>query len=83
MFIHGGVSDENEVLGDSFLYSLNSQKWYNCSLEEDSPLPKLCCHTSCLVLPSEQRYSNKLNIYKLTEVRQTRNYKKVINIFHY
>ncbi len=80
MFIHGGISDDNEILGDSYLYNINSQKWYACSIDEESPNPRLCFHTSCLILSSEQKYNPKLNIYKLTDSRVQRRLDKKVKI---
>jgi len=81
MFIHGGVSDENEVLGDSFLFSLTNHKWYACSIDEECTIPKLCNHKSALVLPSEQKYNSKMTIYKLNDYRPLRHARKVIYTF--
>jgi len=81
MFIHGGVSDEDEILGDCFLYSIIPQKWIACSINEETPGPKLCNHTIALVLPGEQKYNPKLSLYKLTEMRLARRGELRVSIF--
>jgi len=69
MFVHGGISEEDEFLGDCALYSIINQKWSSLTINEDTPGPILANHTCCLILPSEQKYSPKLNLYKLPEMR--------------
>jgi len=72
MFVHGGISDDDEILGDSYIYTIPTQKWSVCHINTDSPFPTLCHHTIELILPAEQKYNQKLTIYKLTETRVAR-----------
>ncbi len=69
MFVHGGMTDDDEILGDSAVFSIVPQKWYNLTVSEDTLSPALSSHTCCLVLPNEQRFNPKLIFYKLPELR--------------
>ncbi len=79
MFIHGGITDEDEILGDCCVYSIIPGKWYSCTVNEETPGPVICHHTICLILPSEQKYNPKLSIYKLTEMRVARRGEKRVS----
>lgn len=82
MFVHGGISEEDEYLNDCHLLSFNPLKWFQCSISTGIDSPTLAWHSACLVLPSEQSFNPKMNIYKLPEIgigrRQTM---KVKNYF--
>lgn len=68
MLIHGGISEDEEYLNDVYLLQFTPLKWVSVSLNTESENPTLAWHACCLVLPSEQMFSPKLNIYKLPEV---------------
>ena len=78
MFVHGGISDDEEILSDCCLYSIQSQKWSICAINEETPAPRLYGHTMILALQDEQRYNPKLNIYKFAEIRAS---KKGLKVF--
>ena len=70
MLIHGGISENNQVLGDCFFLNLNlSQlKWGACPMYKNIQGPRLYGHTSVLVLPKEYYTSNKISIFNYPEV---------------
>ena len=65
IFIHGGITDNNEVLNDCHLLNLNPLKWMKVSLNKNSRIssPKLYGHTACVVVPKQYLLSHKFNIY--------------------
>jgi len=67
IFIHGGVSEEEEFLNDSFCLNLNPLKWLTLPIADEANAPVLAFHTACLVLPSEIANNPKLNILKYPE----------------
>jgi len=70
MLIHGGINENNQVLGDCSFLNLNiSQlKWGVCQINRNTPGPRLYGHSSALVLPKEFLASNKLSIFNYPEV---------------
>ena len=70
MFIHGGINDNNQVLGDCYFLNLtlSQLKWGTCPINRNTPSPRLYGHSSALVLPKEYYTSNKLNIFNYPEV---------------
>ena len=70
MLIHGGIRENNQVLGDCYYLnlSLSQLKWGVCPNVRSTPSPRLYGHTSALVLPKEYYISNKLNIFNYPEV---------------
>ena len=70
MLIHGGIRENNQVLGDCYYLnlSLSQLKWGVCPNVSSTPSPRLYGHTSALVLPKEYYISNKLNIFNYPEV---------------
>ena len=68
MFVHGGISEDDEYLDDCHLLNFSPLKWNSCIINLDCKYPSLAWHSACLVLPSEQMFNPKLNIYKLPEV---------------
>ena len=68
IFIHGGLSEDNEVLGDCHVLSLNPYKWITAAINELTPSPHLTGHASTLVVPSDLKYNARMNIYKYPEV---------------
>ena len=85
MLIHGGISENNQVLGDCFFLnlSLSQLKWGACPINKNTQGPRLYGHTSALVLPKEFYASNKLSIFNYPEVEftNTRIKEKGIYIF--
>lgn len=69
MLIHGGVTDEDEILSDCYLYTFQFQKWSAVVIDQNCICPKVSNHTMALVVPSKQKYDSKMNIYKPNEVR--------------
>ena len=68
MFVHGGISEEDEYLNDCHLLSLFNLKWNECNISTDTEGPYLAWHTACLVVPAEQVFNSKMNIYKFPEM---------------
>ena len=70
MLIHGGINENNQVLGDCSFLNLNiSQlKWGVCQINRNTPGPRLYGHSSALVLPKEFLASNKLSIFNYPEI---------------
>ena len=68
MFIHGGKSDEDKILNDSFLLNLNTpMKWTKCNIKTNIESPYLAFHSCTLVVSSDVLYNPKFNIYKFPE----------------
>ena len=70
MLIHGGIRENNQVLGDCCYLnlSLNQLKWGVCPIIRSTQSPRLYGHTSALILPKEYYASNKLSIFNYPEV---------------
>ena len=68
MFVHGGFGEDNEVLGDCNILSLNPYKWVPAQLSELTPAPNLSGHASAFVVPAELKYNARMNIYKYPEM---------------
>jgi hypothetical protein len=68
LFIHGGSGENDEVLGDCHVLSLNPYKWMPAALNEITPAPFLTGHSSALVVPADLRYNPRMNIYKYPEM---------------
>ena len=68
MLIYGGLNENNEILNDCYYLNLNQLKWGICSINKNTPGPKVYGHTSCLVLPKEYYPSHKLTIYSYPEM---------------
>ena len=70
MLIHGGINENNQVVGDCYYLNLNlSQlKWGSCPIIRSTPSPRLYGHSSALVLPKEYYSSNKLSIFNYPDV---------------
>lgn len=78
MIVHGGISENNEYLGDTYLLSLSpTTKWYTCHISDEVPGPVLAGHSCCLVLPHDIKYNPRLNIYKYPDVGIGRNNSRV------
>ena len=83
IFIHGGVSENNEILSDCHLLNLNPLKWLKVSINRRSPNPKLYGHTGCVVVPKQYLINHKFNIYAYPdlEVVNCRIKKKGLYVF--
>lgn len=81
IFVHGGISEDEEYLNDSHLLSLNPLKWNTCAISLEAPAPCLAWHSCCLVLPSDILYNPKLSIYKLPEISIARRSNTRVNKF--
>ena len=83
IFIHGGVSENNEILSDCHLLNLNPLKWLKVSINRRTPNPKLFGHTGCVVVPKQYLINHKFNIYAYPdlEVVNCRIKKKGLYVF--
>ena len=71
MFIHGGIDEDGNYLCDSFLLSLNNNKWAKVKINNfrrNIILPKLAYHSCCLVVPYEIQIHPRFNIYKIPDI---------------
>jgi len=68
MIIHGGMSEDNQVLGDCHILTLNPFKWNFATISDLTPTPALSGHACALVIPAEIRYNARMNIYKFPEI---------------
>ena len=77
MIIHGGISEDNEILNDIFLLDLNvlnnnlfnnnSDKWSKCLINNKYKSPYLFGHSSCLVIPKKILENDKFSIFKFPD----------------
>ena len=68
IFIHGGITENNEILNECQLLNLNPLKWMKASLSARTVGPKLYGHTGCLVVPKQYLVSHKFNIYSYPDI---------------
>ena len=68
IFIHGGITNSNEVLSDSYLLNLNPLKWLTCSINRYTPGPNLYGHSSCVVIPTHILKNHKFSIYSYPNI---------------
>ena len=68
MLIHGGINENNQVVGDCYYLNLIQLKWGACPIIRTTPSPRLYGHSSVLVLPKEYYASNKLSIFNYPDV---------------
>jgi hypothetical protein len=68
MFVHGGISEEDQYLNDCHLLNFQPLKWSQCTLNLESQAPLLAWHSACLVMPYDLAFHPKFNIYKLPEI---------------
>jgi hypothetical protein len=68
IFVHGGWGEDNEVLGDCHVLSLNPYKWNPATISDITPSPFLTGHASALIVPAELKYNARMNIYKYPEI---------------
>ena len=68
MLIHGGINENNQVVGDCYYLNLSQLKWGACPIIRTTPSPRLYGHSSALVLPKEYYASNKLSVFNYPDV---------------
>ena len=68
MLIHGGINENNQVVGDCYYLNLTQLKWGACPIIRTTQSPRLYGHSSVLVLPKEYYASNKLSIFNYPDV---------------
>ena len=73
MLIHGGVSEDNEILNDTYILNFNPLKWNVASINYYTPGPKLFGHSSCTVIPNDVVSSHKFSIYKYPDTEALKN----------
>ena len=72
MFIHGGINENNEILNDCFLLSINTFKWNLCTINKLIQGPKLYGHASCVVIPHALLIHHKFSIYSYPPLEQSK-----------
>jgi hypothetical protein len=68
MLIHGGIDATNEILSDCHLLNLQTLKWIEPQIVQDTPKPKVYGHTCCLVIPYIMLNHKNFNVYKFPEI---------------
>lgn len=68
MFVHGGISEDDQYLDDCHLLNFYPLKWSNCTVNLDCQAPLLAWHSACLVMPYDIALHPKFNIYKIPEI---------------
>ena len=63
ILIHGGINDENKILSDCYILTLNPLRWNLASINKYAPAPKLYGHTSCVAIPHTLLLHHKFSIY--------------------
>jgi hypothetical protein len=53
MLIHGGITDEERILDDSYLFNMHTSTWNKCLINKICDKPKLWGHACCLVIPGQ------------------------------
>ena len=73
MIIHGGISDNNDILNDVFILNFNPIKWNVVSINPFTPGPKLYGHSSSLVIPRDVVNNQRFTIYKYPDADNNKN----------
>lgn len=68
MLVHGGLSDNNEYLNDTYLLSFSPTKWTVCQISDEVQGPALMGHACALVLPYDIKYNPRFSIYKYPDL---------------
>jgi len=68
IIVHGGMTEDNQILGDCHILSLTPYKWVAATISDITPTPALAGHACSLVVPAEFRYNARMNIYKYPDV---------------
>jgi hypothetical protein len=68
MIIHGGIDENNSILGDTFILDLETLRWNEIHIKEDSHSKSfpVCNHSSVLVVLPERRCHNS-NVFRFPE----------------
>ena len=72
MVVHGGYSEEDQIMSDTACLSLQPLKWSSILISSESSGPALAHHSACLVAPYEIRNSPKASLYFLPDVTNIR-----------
>jgi len=67
MIIHGGMTEDNRILNDAHVLTMNPLKWTSLNISEFTPGPALSCHASAVVLPMDLKYNQRSSLYKFPE----------------
>ena len=73
MLIHGGITEEKEILNDTHILNFSPLKWTMASINYLTPGPKLFGHASCTVIPNDVLTNHKFNIYKYPDSEALKN----------
>ena len=68
IFIHGGVTENNEILNDCHILNLNPLKWMKVNIINKFASPKLYGYSACVVVPKQYAISPKFNIYNYPDI---------------
>ena len=68
MFLHGGISEDEEYLNDCFLLSYAPLKWNTCPINSENEGIHLAFHTACLVIPADFANNPKITIFKFPDL---------------
>ena len=68
IFIHGGITENNEILNECQLLNLNPLKWIKAIISTRTTGPRLYGHTACLVVPKQFLLNHKFNIYSYPDI---------------
>ena len=68
IFIHGGITENLEILNDCQLLNLNPLKWMKVNIVNRSSSPRLYGHAACVVVPKQFAVSRKFNIYNYPDI---------------
>jgi len=68
IFIHGGINENNEILNDCYLLTINTLKWTLCTINKYTKAPKLYGHASCVVIPHVLLFHHKFSIYSYPQL---------------
>ena len=68
IIIHGGMTEDSQILGDCHVLSLSPYKWNYATISDLTPSPVLAGHACALVIPAEFRYNARMNLYKYPDI---------------
>jgi hypothetical protein len=63
MIVYGGVTEDNQYLGDVFTLNLDTLKFSSVFVNDDTPGQHVAYHSACVVAPKEVIYSVKNHLY--------------------
>jgi hypothetical protein len=76
MFMHGGIDEEENILGDCWLLDYVHLRWIRIE-PKGGKMPSLSNHASCLVLNPERTMYQGFSIFKFPEIPQSKDNKKL------